>query len=69
MVVKKQSMISPHSKISVSWVLAATVCLTGYYFARQWALDQRVETLEIRKRVNDDFEKKLDASRAKLDTT
>lgn len=58
--------LTSHSKISIAWIIGATLCLTGYYFARQWAVDQREETLEIRRRINDEFEEKLEESRVKL---
>ena len=51
------------TKVAVTWAGWATVCLTGYYFARIWAGYQRIETLKIREVINEEFGVKLDAAR------
>lgn len=53
------------TKISISWLISATVCLTGYFFARRWAVDQREENLETRRRLNEEFDRKMAPSRLK----
>lgn len=54
------------TKIAISWMVAGTICITGYYFARKWALDQRDTNLETRRKLNDDFEKRMAPARAKV---
>lgn len=44
-----------HLKIAIAWSVSATLCLTGYYFARRWARDQREETVRIRKELDQQF--------------
>lgn len=45
---------SPHTKIGLSWAGAAALCLTGYYFARIWAHDQKGATLKIKRELTEE---------------
>jgi hypothetical protein len=63
----KFSDLSPITKVAVSWAGWATVCLTGYYFARIWAGQQRIETLKIREVLNDEFSAKLTEARQSVE--
>lgn len=58
---------SPSVKIAVSWATWATICLTGYYFARNWAAQKRTETLKVKQTFNDEFEEKLRQARLRLE--
>jgi hypothetical protein len=58
---------SPVTKVAVTWASWATICLTGYYFARIWAANQRVESLKIREVINDEFGDKLARAKRELE--
>lgn len=62
----KWKQASPITKIAVTWISWATICLSGYYFARIWAGQQRVTTLQIRQTYNDEFSEKLELAKAKV---
>ena len=58
---------SPLTKVAICWASSATICLTGYYFARLWAGDQKVESLKIKQILNDQFNERLDLARSKIE--
>lgn len=47
--------MSSTKKIAISWIASATICLTGYYYARLWAEDQKTEAMKIRNQLNEEF--------------
>ena len=67
MMFNKFSQLSPVVKVAVTWAGWATICLSGYYYARIWAADQRVESLKIRKIINSEFNAKLTEARGAVE--
>lgn len=39
----------------MTYAVSASFVLTGYYFARLWAGDNRAKTMSIRDKLNDEF--------------
>lgn len=56
---------SSSAKIAASWLISATICLTGYYFARVWAANQRDTNIKIRQELNEEFGIKLSRAQPK----
>lgn len=68
MVVGRFRVASPIVKVAITWGLWATICLTGYYFARQWAGQQKGETLKIRQTMNNKFSEQLEQARQDMES-
>lgn len=58
---------SPLIKVAITWTSWATICLTGYYFARLWAGNQKIENLKIKQNFNNEFIEKMELARSKME--
>lgn len=44
--------LSSNTKILIGYAASLVICITSYYYARIWVVDQRTENMKVRQKIN-----------------